>query len=278
MENSTLFTIFLLLIFGYIILYFGGRKYLENFDNRFDSSGRPNERVIMTQQPPEKPYMIDPIESVDEYEIGAVFQNRGSMEASKRQISDAMTRYPMDWSNQGPDSQYFQEEQAKSRLSAKPQAPLGQDTKNSDMMLPDSAEQDDEERKILQTYQPKHSKDLLHYSVQDVKAMLHKIYGKKGLIPVVVQSKQGPNIWEVTEVKEKNPKIVWEDDDPKQDVMRDRGEEVITVPMAASDMAAGLDPFFQARESTRMGKHDYTRFTPGLERMFAPTYPIPSWF
>ena len=277
MENSTLFTIFLLLIFGYIVLYFGGRKYLENFDNRFDPSGRPNERPIMMQQPPEKPYMTDPIESVDEYEIGAVFQNRGSMEASKRQISDAMTRYPMDWSNQGPDSQYFQEERAKQY--SKPQAPLGQDAKSSDMMLPDSAAQDDEEKKILQTYRPKHSKDLLHYSVQDVKAMLHKIYGKKGLIPVVVQSKQGPNIWEVTEVKEKNPKIVWEDDaDPKQEVMRDRGEEVITVPMAASDMAAGLDPFFQARESTRMGKHDYTQFTPGLERMFAPTYPIPSWF
>ena len=278
MENSTLFTIFLLLIFGYIILYFGGRKYLENFDNRFDPSGRPNERVIMTHQPPEKPYMIDPIESVDEYEIGTVFQNRGSKEVSKRQISDAMTRYPMDWSNQGPDSQYFQEEQAKSRLSAKPQAPLGQDATSSDMTLPDSAAQDDEEKKILQTYRPKHSKDLLHYSVQDVKAMLHKIYGKKGLIPVVVQSKQGPNIWEVTEVKEKNPKIIWEDDGPKQEVMRDRGEEVITVPMAASDMAAGLDPFFQARDSTRKGKNDYTQFTPGLERMFAPTYPIPSWF
>jgi hypothetical protein len=60
--------------------------------------------------------------------------------------------------------------------------------------------------------------------------------------------------------------------------MEKRGEEVIEVPYTASDIAAGLDPFFQPRNSTRDGKFDYYKWTPGLERMFAPTYPIKEWY
>ena len=55
-------------------------------------------------------------------------------------------------------------------------------------------------------------------------------------------------------------------------------EEVIEVPYTAADVAAGLDPFFQARNSVRDGKYDYYQWTPGLERMFAPTYPIKEWY
>ena len=130
----------------------------------------------------------------------------------------------------------------------------------------------------MQTYKPESSKGLLQYSVDDVKTLLEKIYSKKGLIPVIEQSKQGQNIWEITELKEKNPHIVWEDEvETERQKMKNRGEEVIEVPYTASDVAAGLDPFFQARQSPRDGKYDYTKFTPGLERMFAPTYPIKSW-
>jgi len=284
MENPVLVTIFLLIICGYVFFYFGGRRYLlDNFEDkpRFEPDGTPANHLNMTLKAPEKPYLMDPIESVDEYEIGAVFQNRGSREASQQQISDAMTRYPMDWSNQGPDSQYFQQEDAKYKDELRRSQPMEPIEKEEDMKLPDSDALDEEEKKILQTYKPKHSKDLLHYSVQDVKALVKKIYGKKGLIPEVVESKQGPNIWEITEVREKNPKIVWEEDAQQQQkrrTMQTRGEETIVVPMVASDLAAGLDPFFDARPSTRKGKNDYTKFTPGLERMFAPTYPIPSWF
>ena len=59
--------------------------------------------------------------------------------------------------------------------------------------------------------------------------------------------------------------------------MTKRGEESIEVPYTVSDVAAGLDPFFQPRNTVRDGKYDYTKFTPGLERMFAPTYPIKAW-
>ena len=260
--NSNLTTIFFLLMVGYAILYIGGRKYLENFE--CDNSLNPDRPL------PELPYLSSPIDMLDDYEVSTVFKNQGSKEASKRQISDAMTRYPMDWSVQGPGSQYFQDNQEnqKNKPLLSPAA---------EELLPDTKAMDEEERKILQTYKPESSKGLLQYSVDDVSTLLERVYSKKGLIPVLNKSKQGPNIWEITEVKEKNPTIVWEEDRSERNVMTQRGEEVIEVPYTATDMAAGLDPFFQGRRSVRDGKYDYTEFTPGLERMFAPTYPIKSW-
>ena len=293
MANSNLITLFFLLIFGYFVLYFGGRKYLESFQseddikNRFNPDGTPRDDVHMTVYPPEKPYLMNPIDDLDDYEISAVFQNQGSKTASRKQISDAMTRYPMDWSVQPPNSQYFQDNQAQFEkkvvedLNNPPPTKMYNEINGSDMTPPDTATMEAEEKKILQTYKPECSKGLLQYSVDDVKALTDKVYGKKGLIPIIEKSKQGENIWEITEVKEKTPHIVWEDEverDTQRQAMEKRGEEVIEVPYTASDVAAGLDPFFQARNTVRDGKNDYYQWTPGLERMFAPTYPIKYWF
>ena len=278
-----LYTLLLLISLGYAMIYFSQRKYLENFHD----AGIPYTQIKgskcggqLNSPIPEKPYATNPIEDMDDYEISAVHHHRGSREVSKKQISDAMTRYPVDWTVQGPDSQYFQENQVSTPSTYVPQPPSINPALDHSMKLPDATEQEEEEKKILQTYQPKKSKDLLHYAVEDVKEMIDKIYDKKGLIPVIEKSKQGNNVWEISEVKEKNPIIVWEDSPEAQQkqLMETRGENVIEVPQEASDLSAGLDPFFQARGSTRKGKSDYTKWTPGLERMFAPTYPVKSWF
>jgi hypothetical protein len=247
-------------------------SFKEDFTNRFHQDGSPIEDVgtINASTLPENDY---PMDNRDSYDISQVFNNQGSKKATKQQLSDAMTRYPLDWSVQGPDSQYFQENQEK-YLKKDRVNPEPYQNQPTDMLLPDSAALDDEERKILQTYVPETSKGLLHYSMGDVKQLLNKIYGKKGLIPVIEKSKQGENIWEIVEVKEKNPKIVWEDDltqGPKQD----RREDMIDVPYTVSDIAAGMDPFKQ-RNRVRTGKFDIEENTE-LSRMFQPTYPIPYW-
>lgn len=288
---TNLFTLFAVLILTYVILYFNGRKYLEKFkdDNdekqRFNSDGSPKNNLNMTVLPPEKPYLMNPIDDLDDYEISAVFQNQGSKEASKKQISDAMTRYPMDWSVQPPNSQHFQDNQVQFENKVANESnnppPTSFYKESGGLTPPDTAAMEAEEKKILQTYKPESSKGLLSYSLDDVKALVDKIYIKKGLIPVIEQSKQGQNIWEIVEVKEKDPHIVWEDElekETQRQKMEKRGEEVIEVPYTASDVAAGLDPFFQPRNTVRDGKNDYTQWTPGLQRMFAPTYPVKSWF
>lgn len=282
MENTVFLTIFLLLIIGYTVLYIWGRKYLENFED----VGEPVKRLPLqkrddTMTLPNASFMPEnKTRPVDEYELSAVFHNQGSREASQQQISDAMTRYPLDWSTQGPNSQYFQENQAiyekqKDKLP-QPEAYYG----NADGVqnaLSDLSAQEEEERKILQTYQPKSSKGLLEYSVDDVKSLLHKVYDKKGLIPVVAKSKQGPNIWEVIELQEKNPKITWEDEISNATTAQAqnmRMEEQISVPYPASDLDAMMDPFMKARESTRKGVGHMDN---DLERMFDTVKPVPAW-
>jgi len=274
MESSISYTIVILLLIGYMAIYLGSRKYLEDFQGSAHKqnvrNGSPNTNPNASL--PENVYPTQP--DVDEYEVSAVFQNQGSREASQQQINEAMTRYPLDWSTQGPNSQHFQENQIKytndSQYAAQP-APFSE----QGMEAPVATSTEEEERKILQTYQPMSSKDLLTYSVDDVKNLLDKVYDKKGLIPVIHKSKQGENIWEVTEVKEKNPTIVWEDE--TEEVMRQRGEDTIEVPYPASDLAAGMNPFSGARKRVGNGRNDNPQWTPGVDRMFTPSYPIPAW-
>lgn len=272
-------TLLLVSMIGYLILYVSSRKYAETFQ----ASASPAS-AYRTLAPPEKPYAKRPIHSLDEYELSAVYHNQGSKEATKEQLNQAMTRYPMDWSVQGPGSQYYQENEARYKSSESKSVEGFWENASTEMMLPDSAQQEAEERKILQTYKPEKSANLLDYSIDDVKTLVEKLYDKRGLIPDIVPSKQGNNVWEITEVREKNPKIVWEDDPSllqnasDRDRMIARREEVIDVPYMASDLAAGLDPFFQRGGSVREGRYDYTQWTPGLERMFAPTHPIKDWY
>ena len=286
MDNLNLIILGLLLILGYVVLYLGGRKYLENFETndygnqpRFKPNGEPNTDIGKVSEP-EKPYLLNIDKGTDNYEIANVFQNQGSKTASRKQISEAMTRYPMDWAAQGPGSQYFQDNQVQfekyiaEKFNNPPSTKMYREI-DGDMIPPDKDAMEEEERKILQTYKPECSKGLLQYSVDDVKSLVDRVFTKKGLIPIIEKSKQGENIWEITEVKEKDPHIVWEDEleqETERQKMNKRGEEVIEVPYTASDLAAGLDPFLQARSLVRDEKYDYYNGSENLERMYQPTY------
>lgn len=273
-------TIVLVALIGYLVLYLSSRKYLEAF-----STVSPKETAQSqgTKQmaPPEKPYSKKPIDSLDQYELSAVYQHQGTKEASQEQLNQAMAQYPMDWAQQGQGSQHYQEQAAQYKDKGDVDGYRASDS--TDMMLPDSAQQEAEERKILQTYKPEKSANLLNYSVDDVKTLVEKLFDKRGQVADVVPSKQGQNVWEITEVRDKNPKIIWEDDPAalatmgERNKMIARGEETIDVPYTVSDLSAGLDPFFQKGQSVRDGRFDYTQWTPGLERMFAPTHPIKEW-
>ena len=55
--------------------------------------------------------------------------------------------------------------------------------------------------------------------------------------------------------------------------------ETLIVPATVENYKTP-DPFFTVNPSnkTRMGKWDYSSWTPGLERMFAPTEPQTNWY
>jgi hypothetical protein len=192
---TNLLIIFGLLILGYLVLYFTGRKYLETFDT---TDRKPDQILNNTIYPPEKPYVTNsPILDLDDYEYSMVFQNEGTKEATKQQLNEAMSRYPLDWSVQPPDSQYFQDNQDKfldekqKELQSPPvDTSIFKQIDGSDMKPIDSMALDAEEKKILQTYKPESSKGLLSYSLDDVKQLVDYIYLKRGIIPNIEKSKQ----------------------------------------------------------------------------------------
>jgi hypothetical protein len=134
-----------------------------------------------------------------------------------------------------------------------------------------------EERKILQTYKPSKNEDLVTYDLEDARKLIKKIYDAKGMVPTVV--KKPNNVFEVIGVRKKDEKIVYEDEEApvSAGAMAVAGEATITVPPTAADIAVGLDPFYSPNEASRAGRWDYTKWTPGLERSFAPTFAQKNW-
>jgi hypothetical protein len=158
-------------------------------------------------------------------------------------------------------------------------------TVNGDnMMPPDTEATEMEERKILQAYKPPSAQELGSYSADedmDPEDLIKKLYAVKGLVPTVAH-KDGTNVYEVVGVRRKDEKVVYEDEEAPASLgpVRGAGEATIQVPATAYDTAAVVDPFYDTSApggKTRMGKWDYQSWTPGLERMFAPTNDTQNW-
>lgn len=238
---------------------------------------------VVVEQEVNSPYVNSAIMSVDDYDYNLVFQNESDKELSQKMINKLKSQYPMDWSTNPPSSATFQAGMKRMNEAFKDAPAQSKDANpyneisGLSLQPPDTSIQEMEERKILQTYKPQSGGDLTTYNVNDAESLITKIYSQKGLIPSVIRTQ--PNVYEIVGTRRKDEKIVYEDDEaPAQKAPYARaGEANITVPVTAVDVAAGLDPFFTVGTSSHTGRWDYQRFTPGLERMFAPTYPTAEW-
>lgn len=224
------------------------------------------------------PYSTAPINSVDDYEYNLVFKNEADREITREMQNKLMSQYPMDWSTQPPSSAHFQhgmkemfqnqEQGAESPYTA---------IVDSSMTPPDTLALEQAERQILQTYQPKHAGDLTTYNVEDAMELIKKIYDKKNEIPTVV--KKNDNVYEIIGTRKKDEKIVY-DDGTEGPALTESAP--VAIPQAAADanINNALDPFFEASSdsTTKKGKWNYREWTPGLERMFAPTESKVNWY
>jgi len=267
-------------IVGYLMLYVTSKQYLkEGYDCQ---APQRKQKVIMEQQI-EAPYVKQQILDVDDYEHNLVFQNEGDREVSKALINKLKSQYPMDWSTHPPSSSFFQQGLQKLQEAFKdtPDHDTSidpyRDLSNQALVPPDTTQQELEERKILQTYKPKESGDLSTYNVDDAQELIRKIYDAKGLIPTVRHKEN--NVYEIIGTRRKDEKIVYEDEEAaaQKAPQMAAGEGLITVPVTAMDTAAGLDPFYSTSPASHVNRWDYQKFTPGLERMFAPSKPLQNW-
>ena len=254
-------------------------KTREQLEYLFEKNKLPS--LVLDSGRIERPYLTNPINSLDDYEYNLVFQNEGSRELSQQTKNALTSAYPFDWSKLPPSAAEFQAG-ASDMEQARPTGPIPSDTykaiEAASLQPPDMDAVEEEERKILATYVPKHAGNLKTYDVEDAKELIHKIYDAKGLKPEIVE--QENNVYQVVYTTPKNPKIEYEDDsyDTNQMYSNPKAFDVIAVPGAAADTSAALDPFYEPRNSVRTTRNDYTRWTPGLERQFAPTYEKRNWY
>lgn len=227
-----------------------------------------------------KPKTKETISTISPVDPTAVSREKG-----KSQISNDMLSYTTSWTKRPPSDEKFQKlstafvDASQTKPGELANALEGfSNIQGADMVPPDQDAIDAEELKILQLYKPEKTQDLINYSLDDAETLVKKLYEKRGLIATVEPSKQGHNVFEIVEVKKKDEPIVWEDDIPTVKRSELRGEQQIEVPSFVNDLSAGLDPYFEPRGSMRMSRNDYTKWTPGLERQFAPTYPVKSWY
>ena len=312
MNGEQIFVIlFGLIIIGYIVLYVSGRKYLETFQNPSASITGPTADQIYPVQPPilapitststststSKPGRVimettslDPvakgaIKDLEDYEYNMVYQNESDREVSQALRNKLMSQRPMDWAGLPPSSQKFQAGLRESFQNASPTVPDSaqpyKEVNGDNMVPPDIEATEIEERKILQTYKAPSTQDLGSYNPdEEPEVMIKRVYGVKGLIPTIAH-KEGTNVYEVTGVRKKDAKILYEDEEAPASMgpVQHAGEANIVVPPTAYDTAAAKDPFYDTSSGgkTRMGKWDYQAWTPGLDRMFAPTNATEKW-
>ena len=297
---------------AFLYLYVTTRQYLrQGFQ---DSSGNPIPLTLPKVVVLNQPYTTQAIRGADDYELSMVFQNESDKELSVGLRNKLMSQYPMDWASQPPSSAMFQKgqrEMFQNQQTQNPQWYLGQQVTDSlgnpvnldgnpvevvsgpldasgnpyefvednAIMPPDTLAVEQEEKKILQTYQPKHAGDLTTYNVDDAMELIRKIYDQKGEVPQVVRKKN--NVYEVVGTRKKNEQVVYEETDQEAPVSTDPvvavGENITVVPQAAKDTNAALDPFYTV-DSTHKGRWNYRSWTPGLERMFPPTEPRQNWY
>jgi hypothetical protein len=243
-----------------------------------DASG-----VIMEETNP--PYATQGINSVDDYEYNLVFRNEGDRAMTKETRDFLMSSYPKDWSTNPPSSELFQEglaafkESFVSSCGSTSKSNPYKEVDGSNMTPPDYNKLDAQEKEVLATYVPKKPGELTTYDAEDAKEIIDRIYKAKGLIPDVKQVDE--NVFTIMGTRssasssDADASLEPQHAVASQDAVVSSGEIAVTITEPKV-----RDRFFTdlGQERTRDGKWDYTSWTPGLERMFAPTDERRNWY
>ena len=286
--------IFILLVFVAFALILITRipkspKGIQGFESKGGSNGEAKEDAsgVIMEDPVNPPYATQGINSVDDYEYNLVFRNEGDRAMTKETRDFLMSSYPKDWSTNPPSSELFQEGLAAFKESftgcSKRSTNTGKgnpykEVDGSNMTPPDYNKLDAQEKEVLSTYVPKKPGELTTYDAEDAKEIIDRIYKAKGLIPDVKQTDE--NVFTIMGTRpassgaEEGEEALPDHAVASQDAVLSSGE----IPVTMTEPKVRDRFFTSQQQTTRDGKWDYTSWTPGLERMFAPTDPQKNWY
>ena len=253
----------------------------------------PKDAEVLTED--EQTYALTPIKKLDDYEYSRVFQiEKESRNELERTTVNALTaQRQFDWSQLPFNSEHRatnEQDMSGRRLvegfTATVTEPFFNSIAGDNMAPQDLQDIDEREQAILQQYSPKKTEDLLEHDTDDVQVLVKKLYESDADWDPVVEKVKGGE-FQVTKLIPKR----------KKEDAQFADEQVPSVAYALENgMATGRpkiqpkmevsgmqDPYFDKTgvldyEGDHFYHYDsFAKWTPGLERMFAPTFDQNDW-
>ena len=253
----------------------------------------PKATEVLTED--EQTYALTPIKKLDDYEYSRVFQiEKESRNELERTTVNALTsQRQFDWSQLPFNSEHRatnEQDMSGRRLvegfTDTVTEPFFNAIAGDNMAPQDLQDIDEREQAILQQYSPKKTEDLMEHDTDDVQVLVKKLYETDADWEPVVEKVKGGE-FQVTKLIPKR----------KKEDAQFADEQVPSVAYALENgMATGRpkiqpkmevsgmqDPYFDKTgvldyEGDRFYRYDsFAKWTPGLERMFAPTFDQNDW-
>jgi hypothetical protein len=256
----------------------------------------PDRSVMMTNPTLGEQTSADsPINKLDDYEYSRIYELERAPRISplqKETVNKLTSQHVLDWASLPFSSEKAAEEQKEfiaGRMEGGFRDPKSgaffKNMEGAGVMPPDQEALEAREKAILAAYKPTDiSKHTVDSETEQVGKLVSKLYENDPAWEPVIE-KTGENQWAVTELRPKPRKETWEDDTPSVALAESQG-------LASANPVASIqiydrqmnDPAFDKRGVSDYDNNkfwDYANFnkwTPGLERMFAPTADTKDWY
>lgn len=233
-----------------------------------------------------------PIKKLDDYEYTRVFKSESPQRTglSPETKSEMLARHVLDWPKlpfNSQDRATREDEFVTGRMEGGFTDPASgvffQNLHNPQIVSPAEEAAKLREQAILAQYQPTDiSTHIIDSDTAAVAKLVHDEYANDPNWEPVV-SRVDENKWEVRELRPKSKKEKWEDAQTITLAAAEASQQVVAPPsLQISDRLAD-DPYFDKsgvadKSNDRFWKYsDFNKWTPGLERMFAPTFSQEQW-
>lgn len=244
--------------------------------------------VFTKQVEGEQTYAQTPINKVDDYEYTRIFQNENSPrgELSKTAVNSMLAQKQWDWAQLPFNSETKADAEttfiAGRKDSAQRDPKSGvffRGVEGADVEPPNMEAFESEEKAGMKGYEAKPAEKLMEHNVEDVGEMVRKMYANDPDWEPVVE-KIGENEYRVAELR---PKMKKEHYAGAQDNTIERAKANGLVSAEVEVEGGRQDPYFDKQgvvdySNDRFWEYkDFKKWTPGLDRMFAPTLDTTNW-
>lgn len=244
--------------------------------------------VFTTQVEGEMTSAKTPINKLDDYEYTRIFQNENSPRGniSKTTVNSLMASHQWDWAKLPFNAEARASKEGEFIASRQDNAMRDPKTgvffkslEGFAVNPPDSAKIDSAEKKALKPYKAPAAQNLLKHNVEDVAEIVKKMYADDPDWEPVVEV-VNENEYRVTELRPKARKEKYAGEEEKT---IERAKEGGMIKAGVTVEGGRQDPYFDKQgvidySNDRFWEYkDFKQWTPGLERMFAPTLDTTNW-